>query len=272
MRSSNGTAGNPGGTTGTMSLQVRATKLSFKGDKKTKRKRKHRDDDDDDNGVKKAKREKKEDEHPDAWVFPDNPNEVRGPTFFFHPSDPPVCITYDATRRKITLVPLSRPEINDTDIDTKPDSTGQAAFLSYTPSETSQVWVITRVAGSETVNLRTGAAEGKFLGSTVHGLVSADREARGPQEEWTPVILPPDSGAAGMVAFQNVYEKYLSVDEAAGGVLQLRADSETVGFNERFWVKVQGKYKKEATEEVRKKSLKEGDQEQKQKIDETSTK
>jgi protein FRG1 len=252
----------------TMSLPVRATKLTFKGDKKTKKKRKHRDSDDDNDTEKKAKREKKEDEHPEAWVFPDNPNEVRGPTFFFHPSDPPVCITYDATRRKIMMVPLTKHEANDADNDTDPTHT----LLSHTPSETSQVWVITRVAGSETINLRTGAADGKFLGSTVHGLVSADREARGPQEEWTPVILPPDSGAAGMVAFQNIYEKYLSIDEAAGGVLQLRADSDTIGFNERFWVKVQGKYKKEATEEVRKKSLKEGDQEQMRKIDEAGTK
>jgi protein FRG1 len=78
-------------------------------------------------------------------------------------------------------------------------------------------------------------------------LVSADREARGPQEEWTPVILPD-----GMVAFMNVYEKYLSIDEVAGGSLQLRGDSENIGFKERFWVKIQNKYKKEANEEEKK--------------------
>jgi protein FRG1 len=81
-----------------------------------------------------------------------------------------------------------------------------------------------------------------------HGLVSADRDARGPQEEWTPVIMPD-----GMVAFMNVYEKYLSVDEVAGGSLQLRGDSEEVGFGERFWVKIQNQYKREANEEEKKK-------------------
>jgi protein FRG1 len=53
----------------------------------------------------------------------------------------------------------------------------------------------------------------------------------------------------------NVYEKYLSVDEVAGGQLSLRGDSEEVGFGERFWVKIQNKYKKEAHEEERKKKM-----------------
>ena len=55
-----------------------------------------------------------------------------------------------------------------------------------------------------------------------------------------------------MVAFQNVYEKYLSIDEVAGCQLALRGDSEEVGFGERFWVKIQSKYKKEAHAEEKK--------------------
>jgi protein FRG1 len=96
--------------------------------------------------------------------------------------------------------------------------------------------------------LRTGTGEGKFLSCDKHGLVAADREARGPQEEWTPVILE-----GGMVAFMNVYDKYLGVDEVAGGQLVLRGDSDTAGFQERFYVKIQNKYKQEAHEEERKK-------------------
>jgi len=135
--------------------------------------------------------------------------------------------------------------------------------MDRTPTEVSQVWVTTRVAGSPTINLRTGVGEGKYLSCDKHGLVAADREARGPQEEWTPVILPD-----GMVAFMNVYEKYLSVDEVAGGALQLRGDSEEVGFRERFWVKIQHKYKQEAHAEEKKKEGLVGDT----KIDEAATK
>lgn len=53
----------------------------------------------------------------------------------------------------------------------------------------------------------------------------------------------------------NVYEKYLSVDEVAGGQLSLRGDSDQVGFGERFYVKIQDKYKREAHEEERKKKM-----------------
>lgn len=130
----------------------------------------------------------------------------------------------------------------------KSDSDEQPSVLERTPTDVSQVWVTTRIAGSTTINLRTGTGEGKFLSCDAHGIVSADRDARGPQEEWTPVIA-----SDGMVAFQNVYEKYLAVDETAGGGLQLRGDSEEVGFRERFWVKIQNKYKQEAHAEERKK-------------------
>lgn len=102
-----------------------------------------------------------------------------------------------------------------------------------------------------------------------HGLVSADREARGPQEEWTPIVLPDTEPP--MVAFQNSYEKYLGVDEVAGGHMALRGDAEEVGFNERFFIRVQNEYKKKATEEERKKNLAE-DMARNGKIDEAATK
>jgi hypothetical protein len=64
-----------------------------------------------------------------------------------------------------------------------------------------------------------------------------------------------NSRVVAQVVFMNVYEKYLSVDEVAGGKLSLRADSEEVGFGERFWVKIQNKYKREAHEEEKKKKM-----------------
>lgn len=256
-----------------MSERARPSKLKFKGDKSShKKKRKHDVDDlDGEGGSSRRKRRHEEDEDAETWVRPDDPLEIRGPTFIYHPSDPsPVCISFDATRGRIVLAPLDKGSHNvkDEPDDSKVTDTG---LLDKTPVDVSQVWVVTRVAGSETINLRTGVAasssggtgESKFLSCDTHGLVSAFREARGPQEEWTPVVLPD-----GMVAFQSIYEKYLSVDEVAGGSLALRGDAEEVGFNERFWVKVQSKYKKEAGEEQRKK--REG--ETKLKIDEAGTK
>ncbi|KAG2041649.1 FRG1-like family-domain-containing protein [Suillus americanus] len=211
--------------------KVRSTQLKFKGDKiKKKRKREHHDEG-------SSSKRVDEDEDPETWVLPENATEIRGPTFIVHPSDPsPISVNFDSTRNKIILSSLDK------------DSTSDAPpLLDRTPTEVAQVWVTTRVAGSATINLRTGTGEGKFLSCDKHGIVSAFREARGPEEEWTPVLLPD-----GMVAFMNVYENYLSVDEVAGGSLQLRGDSEEVGFRERFWLKIQSKYKKEAHEEKKK--------------------
>lgn len=231
--------------------KVRSTKLKFKGEK-TKKKRKR--DEDDEGRAGRSKR--RDDDDPETWVLPETPIEIRGPTFIVHPSDPtPICVTFNSTTTRVVLHVLDKEKAED--------ATEPVSLLDRIPTDVSQVWVSTRVAGSPTINLRTGTGEGKFLSCDTHGLVSADRDARGPQEEWTPVIMPD-----GMVAFMNVYEKYLSVDEVAGGALQLRGDSEEVGFQERFWVKIQYKYKKEANEEEKKKDGSSGPP----KIDETGSK
>ncbi|KAG2367419.1 FRG1-like family-domain-containing protein [Suillus spraguei] len=194
--------------------KVRSTQLKFKGDKiKKKRKREHHDEG-------STSKRVDEDEDPETWVLPENATEIRGLL----------------SLNKIILSSLDKDPTSDT-----------PPLLDRTPTEVAQVWVTTRVAGSATINLRTGTGEGKFLSCDKHGIVSAFREARGPEEEWTPVLLPD-----GMVAFMSVYENYLSVDEVAGGSLQLRGDSEEVGFRERFWLKIQSKYKKEAHEEKKK--------------------
>ncbi|KAH9946154.1 FRG1-like family-domain-containing protein [Epithele typhae] len=201
-----------------------------------KKKRKHEDGDE---GPSRRRRRDDIEESPETWVLPEEAIEFRGPTFILHPSDPsPLCITYDSTRGRIVLHSADKDKTEDA---------APLTILERTPTDVSQVWVVTRVAGSPTVNIRTGVGEGKFISCDKHGLVSADREARGPQEEWTPVVFPD-----GMVAFQNIYEKYLSVDEVAGGQLSLRGDSDEVGFGERFWVKIQSKYKKEAHAEEKK--------------------
>lgn len=216
---------------------VRSTKLKFKGDKPQKKRKR----DQGDVGNSGKRKLKEDDEDPETWVLPEKEHEIRGPTFIIHPSDPsPISINFNSTTNRIVLHPCDKEQTGDTQSPIK--------VLDRTPNDVSQVWVTTRIAGSPTINLRTGSGEGKFLSCDGHGLVSADRDARGPQEEWTPVVLPD-----GMVAFMNVYEKYLSVDEVAGGTLQLRGDSEEVGFGERFWVKIQNKFKKQANEEEKKK-------------------
>ncbi|EJD02409.1 uncharacterized protein FOMMEDRAFT_147388 [Fomitiporia mediterranea MF3/22] len=246
------------------------TKLRFKGDK-PKKKRKHVEDGDEAEPSRRRRREDEE-ENDETWVRPEKPEEIRGPVFIMHPSDPsPVCISFDSTRGRAVISSLDKDKgAKDGEAEDAGDNKEEGSLLSREPTDVSQVWVATRVAGSDTLTLRTGTAsstgsgETKFLSCDDHGIVSAFREARGPQESWTPLVLPD-----GMIAFQNIYEKYLGIDEVAGGGRSLRGDAEEIGFNERFWVKVQSRYKREASEEERKKKFKEG--EGKSKIDEAGT-
>ncbi|CAE6528582.1 unnamed protein product [Rhizoctonia solani] len=216
-----------------MSEKPKSKRLAFKGEKKSKKRK-----------VREVEEQGEGDIDPGTWVQPETPEQVLGPTFIVHDSGTPTCVGFDSTRNRINIQTLSSAS----------SSSGETSKpLSIVPTEVHQVWVATRVAGSLTINLRT--PEGKFLSCDSLGLVSADREARGPQEEFTPEILSEaDEEGNHMVAFKNIYEKYIGVDEVAGGQTTLRGDSETVGFNERFWVRVQYEYKRKAAEEDRKKA------------------
>jgi protein FRG1 len=192
---------------------VRSSKLKFKGEK-TKKKRKRADADadaddaapDGEPASARPRKRREDDAAPEAWVRPDAANEIRGPTFIIHPSEPaPVALTFVAARGKIVLAALDKDvKVEDGDAPTPAPPPG---LLERVPTDVAQVWVTTRVAGNETVNLcvaaggrcwalcadgpsRTGSGDGKFMSCDKHGVVTADVDARGPQEEWTPVVLP----------------------------------------------------------------------------------
>lgn len=194
------------------------SRLHFKGDKKSKkRKRKHNEDNDNDDELNST--------NDDGWVLPAAPTHIRGPTFILHKQSNTL-LAFSSTAGKLVLT-------------TAPDGVA-------TPTDVAQVWVSSRLSGSSSLNIRTGAADGKFLSCDKYGVVTADRDARGPQEEWFPEMVE------GGVALKNNYDKYLSLDTVAGGALALRGDSDEITPNEHFVVKVQAKFKREAIEEERK--------------------
>jgi protein FRG1 len=115
--------------------------LSFKGDKKTK-KRKHRQDDDESKPTPTdlsahAQHEEQntttEDDH--SWVSADVPSDISGPVVIVLPSTPiPTCIACDANGAVFAS------ELENT-IDNDPRTAE--------PHDVRQVWVATRVAGTE---------------------------------------------------------------------------------------------------------------------------
>lgn len=115
------------------------------------------------------------------------------------------------------------------------------------PTAVQQVFVATVIPDSDRMTLK--ASNGRYLSSDKFGIVSADTEAIGMQEEWTAILKPEENGG---IALQSHYGKFLSVDEVAaerpGSSLgfQIRADSEVIGFCELFQAKIQAKYRKKA--------------------------
>ncbi|GAA6062346.1 hypothetical protein JCM10212_005688 [Sporobolomyces blumeae] len=117
------------------------------------------------------------------------------------------------------------------------------------PSDVHHVWVCTRVPDTnDKVTFRSGS--GKFLASDEVGVVTADREARGPQEEWTIEQVEGGGGSNKTYWLKNMYGKCLSVDVVAGGKVELRCDGEATttagddeaGATERWRVTMQGEF------------------------------
>lgn len=171
----------------------------------------------------------------------DQLDDLTGPLFITHPSDPAICLTVNDMEH---LIPYPIPDLYDG---------GHPS-----PTITNQVFVGARVVGSSsTFTLKSSL--GKYLSSDKFGVVSVDREAVSMIEEWTPTFVE------GGLAFQNAYDKFLMVDEIAGGGTlfmiecksvavcshnstgyKVRADAESIGFCETFRVYCQARFKRKA--------------------------
>jgi len=132
-------------------MSIRATKLTFKGEKtKRKRKARHLDDDDEHTSAGPSTAGPRDDD--DTWLLATSAIEVRGPTFLYHASlqqedgGAPVCMTYDTVRSKLAVAQLT---LEDED-------GGKVKEAELVPHAVAHVWVATRIAGSECVNFRTG--------------------------------------------------------------------------------------------------------------------
>jgi protein FRG1 len=112
------------------------------------------------------------------------------------------------------------------------------------PSDVHHVFVCTRIPDTnDKVTFRSGTQ--KFLAADEYGAVTADREARGLQEEWT----LEETQVPGRLAVKSSYGKFLSVDVVAGGKVELRADADEEGEGERWKVLMQGEFVSKAKQQ-----------------------
>ncbi|KAG9300691.1 hypothetical protein G9A89_023489 [Geosiphon pyriformis] len=184
-------------------------KLSFKGDKISKKKKK-----------RKAEESFEEEGDQEGWVFANSVEDLIGPICLIFNNEPLCCLHLSEKDHSINIAPLPNQQLS-----------------SCEPESVYSVFIGARIVGNlEHISLKT--CDGKYLSSDKFGIITADTEAIGPQEEWTPVIR------GDGIAFQNSYDCFLSVDEIADGGYKLRADVETIGFCETWRVKCQARFRK----------------------------
>ncbi|KAK4058777.1 hypothetical protein OIO90_000223 [Microbotryomycetes sp. JL221] len=238
--------------------------LHFKGDgPKTKKKRKHRSD-----GSRHDQDGQQEDDV-NGWITVPTSTLALGPLYITMGSNSvttsSTCVALQPTTGKVyahvlansnqgassssTTVEqqaakhalelgLEADELDAVVVDTN-DVTGSSTSVeSQGPSDVNHVWVCTRVPDSDDkVTLRSGS--GKFLAADELGQVTADREARGQQEEFS---LEDSQQGHGKCVLRSSYGKLLSIDVVAGGKVELRCDAETETDTERWRVFMQGEY------------------------------
>ena len=119
-----------------------------------------------------------------------------------------------------------------------------------------QVWVANRVAGTERVSFK--GHHGRYLGCDKFGVLSATREAVGPEEGF---VVVPAPGVPGGFGAQNAREGFITVqeDEVEGGdgdadgdekgavrrikMPEIRGDAETIGFSATIRIRMQARFK-----------------------------
>ncbi|KAL1970619.1 hypothetical protein VTN77DRAFT_4263 [Rasamsonia byssochlamydoides] len=204
--------------------------LTFKGDKKPK-KRKHREaDHDHDQAVVPSTAGAVEDETTDdqSWVSADVPTDINGPIIFVLPSTPPTCIACDANGKVFA-----------SELENMIDGDPRTAE----PHDVRQVWVATRVAGSESFSFK--GHHGKYLSCDKYGILSATATAISHFESFL-AIQSPDT--PGMFSFQTRggdSETFLTIKEGSktSSPVEIRGDATSISFESTMRVRMQARFK-----------------------------
>ncbi|KAJ5601008.1 hypothetical protein N7510_010542 [Penicillium lagena] len=216
--------------------------LTFKGDKP--KKRKHRDLSDPDKSSSKtlktddspssapAKTTTEDDDNPpedQSWVSADTPSDIAGPIVLVLASDKPTCIASDANG---TVFASALENLIA-------DDPGTAE-----PHDVRQVWVATRVAGTESLSFKGhhGNVAGRYLTSDNYGILSATASAVSHYESFLAIPSPDLPGTFSVQTRGGDSETFLSVKESAKGV-EIRGDASALSFDTTVRIRMQARFK-----------------------------
>jgi len=210
--------------------------LTFKGDKKPKKRKRHDNDGENDHDRKKALVQNPPDDPDDAaqedqnWVTADVPNDISGPVVLVLPSTPPTCIASDVNGKVFAS------EVENL-IEGDP-STAE-------PHDVRQVWVATKVAGSEGVNFK--AHHGRYLSCDKYGILSATASAVSSFESFIPVPAPDTPGTFSFQICGGEIESFISIKEgklaSIASAVEIRGDASGISFTTTLRVRMQARFK-----------------------------
>jgi protein FRG1 len=150
--------------------------LVFKGDKRPKKRKRTVPEDEESSApaskaittaVEAGTAAAAADDDDSSWVTADLPTDISGPVIVVLPTEPPSCLSCDA-QGKVFSIAVENTVNND-------PSTSE-------PHDVRQVWVANRVAGTESFAFK--GHHGRYLGCDKFGILSANREAISPEEQF----------------------------------------------------------------------------------------
>ncbi|XP_750210.2 uncharacterized protein AFUA_1G04610 [Aspergillus fumigatus Af293] len=190
-----------------------------------------------------------------SWVSADTPSDIAGPVVLVLPSDPPTCIASDANGKVFASELENLIE-------------GDAATAE--PHDVRQVWVATRVAGTESLSFKGHHGKYAFLSTTIpqrtrermltncwdrylscdtYGILSASASAISHYESFLalpstdiPGTFALQTGGGDKEAFVCVREASSS-SKASGRVIEVRGDASSLGFETTLRVRMQARFK-----------------------------
>jgi hypothetical protein len=122
------------------------------------------------------------------------------------------------------------------------------------PTSIDAIWRCARVPESDD-KITLKSSQDRYLACNQLGEISAEREARGAEEEFILEVLE-DRGKGAYAIRSAAWGKYLGVDEVAGGKIELRCDSERIGDDEVWYCKMRAENLGKMEEERRRKTRK----------------
>ena len=201
--------------------------LAFKGDKKPSTKKRKRTESDDTASTSKALTRADDatpaEDDDNQWVSAGLLSDISGPILFVLPTAPPTSLSCDALGKVF-------PQKVENLVEGLPDSAE--------PHDVRQVWIATRVVGSEETFTFKGS-QGRYLGCDRYGICSATREAISPEETFK--LQEIEAGQFAVQTMRSTFLSAISTDEDAPP--EVRGDATEVSEGCHIRIRMQARFK-----------------------------